>query len=351
MTHYMDRLRNRLAAGADRIRQLGGAAPARTGAALAMRVLLVGAAVVAAVVSSAALYGLFYRLYVPQLMHQAPVHLQYAANGTAAEVSFVAAAHYKFLSTSQAYTVALDLHVPASETNRALGVFMVELELRDRRGRAVHRSARAAMLPYRSAGVRALQTLVRAVPLALGLADESTWLHVPLLERAFDRHFTPITHAHVALSKPVQTYAASVTIRAQFSGLRYWMYYWRLPTALVFVAAAVAWQLVLAAVAWSVLESYARARAAPAAPRADGQHAGLLALGGQRGSGLESSGLDSPEPKTPSLPGSPLVRALSFLDRQSAPSDSEADEQSVPDGSSQPQSLRRRASGRRADDN
>ncbi|KAJ2359748.1 hypothetical protein IW150_007700, partial [Coemansia sp. RSA 2607] len=105
----------------------------RTGLSTSVRLLLGSGAILAVLVSSITLYLAFYRLYVPKLVHQSPVYLQYpAANSgqnTTAVVNFVSAHSYKFLSTSQAYTVALRLTAPASEENLALGSFMVTVEL------------------------------------------------------------------------------------------------------------------------------------------------------------------------------------------------------------------------------
>ncbi|KAJ2159107.1 hypothetical protein GGF46_003262 [Coemansia sp. RSA 552] len=317
------------------------------GASVAVRLMLAAAAIVAAVVSSVALYAAFYKLYVPLLLHQAPVHLQYPPQGfgnTTATVSFVPKSNYKFLSTSQAYTVSLDLDVPTSDANRQIGNFMVFLELCDRRARAVHRSARPSILPYQSLPVRLLATAVRAVPLALGLSREATRIHIPLLEEMYDAHFSPVTSARIALSQPLQVYSAQISIRAQFAGLRYWMYYWRLPTSLLFIASAVVCQLVFAAISWSVLESYAQRTRTAALP-------------------APTLGDDDSEPQTQpsSAHGSPIVRAMSFFDHQHG---SGSRDQNVPDSaddlgsaglgspllslSRRPssQSLRRRVSGR-----
>ncbi|KAJ2516625.1 hypothetical protein H4217_004465 [Coemansia sp. RSA 1939] len=234
----------------------------RKGASVVVRMMLVGAALSVVVFTSVALYGIFYRLYVPQLLHESPVYFHYPApsgagsSNTTAVVTFVPESDYKFLSTSQAYRVSLELEVPTSDTNQQVGSFMVYLELQTRRGVVVGQSARPAIMQYRSRMVRIMQTAVWAVPLALGLSREAEHLHVELVDVLYDRHFSPITSAHIALSKPLQVYGARLVICAQFSGLRYWMYYWRLPTAIVFIAAAVVWQALLTAGAWSVFESY-----------------------------------------------------------------------------------------------
>ncbi|KAJ2682670.1 hypothetical protein H4R19_007093, partial [Coemansia spiralis] len=137
-----------------------------------------------------------------------------------------------------------------------IGNFMVAIEMRNRQGAAMHQSARPSIVPYRSRLVRLMRTAVHAVPLALGLSRESLCLHIPLIDNMYDQHFSPITHAHISLSHPLQVYAAHITIRAQFTGLRYWMYYWSLPAALVFVSFGVVWQLIVSAIAWAILESH-----------------------------------------------------------------------------------------------
>ncbi|KAJ2052649.1 hypothetical protein GGI08_004978 [Coemansia sp. S2] len=230
---------------------------ARSGASLAIRVTLATAALATVLVSSAVLYGMFYKLYVPKLLHEASVHLQYtSATNTSAYIGFVKKPNYRFLSTSQAYTVTLDLHVPTSEYNEKLGNFMISLDMLDAKAGLVYHAARAAILPYRSTAVRHLRTAVRAIPLALGLLEETTVLRVELATDLYDRMYSPIVAARLALSQPLQVYSATLTVAARFDGLRYWMYYWRTPVASLFISIAAMWQIVLMGVAWSVLEAY-----------------------------------------------------------------------------------------------
>ncbi|KAJ2547762.1 hypothetical protein GGH95_006569 [Coemansia sp. RSA 1836] len=237
----------------------------RSSASLAIRVTLGMAAIAAVLFSSAALYGMFYKLYVPKLLHEAPVHLQYTSpDNTSAFIEFVKRPNYRFLSTSQVYTVTLDLNVPTSEYNEKLGNVMVSLDMLDTNGGLVYHAARAAILPYRSAAVRYLQTALRAIPLALGMSRESTMLSVVLADDLYDRLYSPIVAARLALSHPLQVYSASLILAARFGGLRYWMYYWRTPVAVLFISLAAIWQLILMAVAWSVLEAYTSRSTAPA---------------------------------------------------------------------------------------
>ncbi|KAJ2723340.1 hypothetical protein GGI07_002693 [Coemansia sp. Benny D115] len=109
----------------------------RTGASVAVRLILASAALFTVILSSTLLYATFYRLYVPTLLHEAPVYLQYGDSLTTASVDFVPHANYKFLSTSQPYTVHLELYVPESEANQEMANFMVTLDLCDRMNRTV----------------------------------------------------------------------------------------------------------------------------------------------------------------------------------------------------------------------
>ncbi|KAJ2780732.1 hypothetical protein H4R18_003283 [Coemansia javaensis] len=322
--------------------------------AVAVRALLASAAVGVVALTTLALYVLFYRLYVPQLLHHAPVYLQYPASpsaNTTAVVNFVSAGDYKFLSTSQAYSVSLDLDVPTSEANQQIGNFMVGLELYNRWGAVAYQSARPSIVPYRSRAVRLLSTAARAVPLVLGLTREAVRLHIPLIEVMYDHHFSPIASARITLSRPLQVYAAHIDIRAQFSGLRYWMYYWRLPTTVVFVSAAVVWQLLVAAVVWAALETYAARPAAPhhrtprivAAPPSDASADESQDAASASGSVASDRGLLRLLPQqeqqkqkqhrhfsSASALGSPIARALGLLDPQPQPPQSLP---SVPDSS------------------
>ncbi|KAJ2869440.1 hypothetical protein FB639_004759 [Coemansia asiatica] len=206
--------------------------------------MLAGAVLVAIVLSSVLLYAIFYRLYVPTLLHQAPIYLQYDCidlENTMAMVSFVPERNYKFLSLSQAYAITLDLCVPTSAENWCLGNFM---------------SSHPAILCYRSGLIWHLHTLIQAPLVLLNWWQEDKSLYIDLINIMYDRHFLPTNFACILLSKLLQVYSASIVICAQFTGLHYWMYYWRLPTTLVFVSIAIVWQLVFTTIAWSVLESY-----------------------------------------------------------------------------------------------
>ncbi|KAJ2080116.1 hypothetical protein H4R24_003321 [Coemansia sp. RSA 988] len=286
-----------------------------TVASICTRIVLANIAFAIIVISSTVLYGVYYRLYVPQLMHQAPVYLQYPvlpSENTTADVTFVPDSDYKFLSMSQAYSVRLDLEVPTSGFNRDIGNFMVALDLKNRLGKSMYKSARPSILPYQSLPIRLLNTAVRAVPLVLGLTHESTYLEIPLLDSMYDRHLSPITHAHISMSKPLQVYSAHITICAQFSGLRYWMYYFRISTGVVFIASAVGWQLFLASIAWSALESYiSRSRRVTRAPSIPPGEDSAMELS----STSDGQKSQNAQQQLSSLPDSLSVSSPSFFDQ------------------------------------
>ncbi|KAJ2853822.1 hypothetical protein J3B02_002960 [Coemansia erecta] len=120
----------------------------------------------------------------------------------------------------------------------------------------VHQSSHPAILCYRSGLIWHLHTLIQAPLVLLNWWQEDKSLYIDLINIMYDRHFLPTNFACILLSKLLQVYSASIVICAQFTGLHYWMYYWRLPTTLVFVSIAIVWQLVFTTIAWSVLESY-----------------------------------------------------------------------------------------------
>ncbi|KAJ1960608.1 hypothetical protein GGI12_003707 [Dipsacomyces acuminosporus] len=288
----------------------------RSGVSLLVKATLAISALAAILFSSVTLYGIFYRLYVPRLMHEAPVYLQYQSpTSISANISLVPRSNYKFLSASQAYSVSLLLDVPTSDTNQALGNFMVSLDLCSRSGDPVRSSSRPSILPYRSSLVKAMHTAVNAVPLLLRLSKEATTLHVELMDDLYDKHSSPITNARISLSKPLQVYTARIVFLAEFSGLRYWMYYWRVPTAIVFIAIAVMWQLLFTVISWSVLETYTRSRLLPPLNSQRSTHA-------ERGSHAGSDLIQAVDQERRSADGAPRLQHDTAMGSKEEPKDS-----------------------------
>ncbi|RKP36223.1 putative adipose-regulatory protein-domain-containing protein, partial [Dimargaris cristalligena] len=214
--------------------------------------LAVGLAVFFALLSYASLYYLL----IPQLSHELPVYFNYAAlpQPAVALVPIAPDGESQVFSSAQGYVVSLRLRLPTSSTNRQLGNFMVSADLKDSQNQTVYHSNRPGLLHYQSTITRTLATFMRAVPLLLGWGGEAQELRIVLLENMVDQKHNPITHMYVTLSNPaLQTYSATAHFDVQFTGLRFYMYYWSAPTAAVFVMLSIMWQVFAALVAWRVL--------------------------------------------------------------------------------------------------
>ncbi|KAJ1976341.1 hypothetical protein H4R34_004014 [Dimargaris verticillata] len=227
--------------------------------------ILASAALVAMLSIAVGLYGLLYYTFIPPQSKQFPAYLQYP-QGTAAGSKVPAATarvpissnnRAQVLSSTQTYTVSVDLVVPTSPANRRQGNFMVGLDLVGSSGDKCYSEQRPALLPYQSTVVRAIRTLFQALPLALQWTREAQDVRVVMAEAYTDARYNPAVEAYVAISNPaLQVYSARVSFDIQYSGLRYWMYYWPWTSATAFVALALFWQMVLALFSWHILSTY-----------------------------------------------------------------------------------------------
>lgn len=86
------------------------------------------------------------------------------------------------LRHEQTYDVFVRLHVPTSDINFDLGNFMVQTWLQTREGDTVVHSSRPAILRYQSKAQRVLHVFAKALPLLVGLTEESQVITVPIIE-------------------------------------------------------------------------------------------------------------------------------------------------------------------------
>ncbi|KAG0027754.1 Berardinelli-Seip congenital lipodystrophy 2 (seipin) [Podila clonocystis] len=221
-------------------------------------ILLVGVSIAA--------YLSFYWLYIPQRGHVGQVHLQYEkprlpgvmTAGPSAEVDFSRGGRYgQFLRADQAYDISVNLAVPTSEQNVAIGNFMVIVTLLRADGKIVMSSSRPAILTYQSQPLRLMRTAWKVVPLVLDWSKEDQVLKVPMIENYVEDSANPVTRAYVEISHPdLQVYRSTIHIDAHFHGLRYFMYYWKVSTALVFMAVFIFWEIIFSVVTWQVLAGW-----------------------------------------------------------------------------------------------
>ncbi|KAF9312778.1 Berardinelli-Seip congenital lipodystrophy 2 (seipin) [Podila horticola] len=221
-------------------------------------ILLVGVSVAA--------YLSFYWLYIPQRGHVGQVHLQYEkprlpgamTAGPSAEIDFSRGGKYgQFLRADQAYDISVNLAVPTSEQNVAIGNFMVVVTLLRADGKIIMSSSRPAILTYQSQPLRLMRTAWKAVPLVLDWSKEDQVLKVPMIENYIEDSANPVTRAYVEISHPdLQVYRSTIHIDAHFHGLRYFMYYWKVSTALVFMSVFIFWEIIFSVVTWQVLAGW-----------------------------------------------------------------------------------------------
>lgn len=180
------------------------------------------------------MYGMFYYVYIPAVSHVRPVFLQFETSCQTGVCTFPSAnvtlgkrGQDQLLARGQPYKIVLDLEMPESETNRRLGMFMVKLSMYARDGQVLKSSFRSALLHYKSPLLRFLYTLVFSPFLLVGSAEEKQIVSVSLFESYEEDPEKAAYGAFVELhSRTVEVYSAFLRIHADFTGLRYYMYYW-----------------------------------------------------------------------------------------------------------------------------
>jgi hypothetical protein len=141
------------------------------------------------------------------------------------------------LMPGQAYTVVIDLVVPESPVNVEHGPLMVETELFGEKLSSSHllaKSRRPVFLKYKSTFVRYLQNVFFSLPLGLGLVREEQKVSVFAFDRFVESRKNHLVNAKVTLkTRKLEVYNARLKIVAELSGVRYFMYHWFFPSAVV----------------------------------------------------------------------------------------------------------------------
>ncbi|KAL3430742.1 putative adipose-regulatory protein-domain-containing protein [Aspergillus tetrazonus] len=193
---------------------------------------------------SALAYGVFYYNFIPRVGLERIVHLQFGDGHP-----WGIAALESGLISSQAYDVHVELELPRTPSNLATGNFMLDLTLLSQSSTSartvgeiaappISHSRRPAILTYASPLVD-ISSKVSFMPLyVLGWKREAERLAVPMMERVeFSRgtHNVPDTlRLEIQSEEKMQFYSAKVKFTASFTGLRWIMYHWRIPSFFVF---------------------------------------------------------------------------------------------------------------------
>ncbi|GAB0202038.1 seipin [Grus japonensis] len=193
------------------------------------------------------LYGSFYYSYVPAVAFVRPVHYAFRTDCGSpgpelcsfptANVSLLGRNREKVLLYGQLYRISLELELPESPANRALGMFMVTITCYGAGGRPLASAARAAMLHYRSRLLRTLDTVAFAGLFLAGFAEQKQTVEVELYSHYREDSYAPTVGAVLQIqSRRIQLYGARLRVHAHFTGLRYLLYHFPLTSALLGVA-------------------------------------------------------------------------------------------------------------------
>ncbi|XP_057284189.1 seipin [Pezoporus wallicus] len=223
------------------------------------------------------LYGTFYYSYVPAVAFVRPVHYAFRTDCGSpgpelcsfptANVSLLGGNREKVLLYGQLYRISLELELPESPVNRALGMFMVTITCYGAGGRPLASAARPAMLHYRSRLLRTLDTVAFAALFLSGFAEQKQTVEVELYSHYREDSYEPTLGAVLEIqSKRIQLYRAQLRVHAHFTGLRYLLYHFPVTSALLGVAGNFA-LLSLLLLAGYLQWAWRRARPAPAASR------------------------------------------------------------------------------------
>ncbi|XP_045174791.2 seipin-like isoform X2 [Mercenaria mercenaria] len=188
------------------------------------------------------LYGSYYYYYVPVVAQERPVYFHFSVCETGvgmcsfptANISLVKQGKNEVFKVGQSYRIVLDLDVPESDSNRFIGMFMIEMRLYNRHGEFVQTSARATSVQYKSDLLRILETFAFSPMFLFGYMHQKQFLHVELFPDFMDNAYNPSVGLTVEVqSKKVEIYTAVLKIFAQFSGIRYFLYYWPVTSAII----------------------------------------------------------------------------------------------------------------------
>ncbi|KAJ5095512.1 hypothetical protein NUU61_004868 [Penicillium alfredii] len=247
--------------------------------------LFLGAALLLFGVSGFA-YGVFYLRFIPTVGLEREVHLQFGTDSVANSDGHpwgTASVDSKFVSL-QPYDVAVTLELPRTPSNLDTGNFMVDLALFSRPAASVlpgstnalnrlSHSRRPAILTYTSPLVDVARRLARLPLYVVGWRREAEMLEVPMMEKVeFQRGARNLPQSlrlEIQSDGKMQVYSARVEFRAQFTGLRYFMYRWKLTSFVVF--SSVFWSLSLASAGatWLLLTWALRPQETPESIKAE----------------------------------------------------------------------------------
>jgi len=159
------------------------------------------------------------------------------------------------LYSGQSYDVFVEMSLAESGANMALGTFMITTELIASDGITLALSKRPASLRYASPLTLAFKDALFALPRALGLFHPSSRqvIRMHALEGYVESSIAEEAVAGIRVTvstEQLHLYDAKMTLLCDMSGIRYFMYHWRLATAICFVSICASWQFCFGAAAY-----------------------------------------------------------------------------------------------------
>jgi len=200
-------------------------------------------------------YCLFYFLYIPQIAHSLPVYFQYYNNieqpTAEVDLSLNSWRQNGILTGGQYYNVLMELNVPDSKHNYDLGNFMINLTFKNSLNETVAYSSRPCIVKYKSFIQKNVESIVKSVPNFFEVTQESQTIFLPLIESYMEDEEVSTTKAVLTLStKELHLNSAKLNFEARFHGLRYYMYHWKLLTAVLLISIFMFWEIVVTFLLW-----------------------------------------------------------------------------------------------------
>ncbi|KAJ9353570.1 hypothetical protein DTO027B9_5272 [Paecilomyces variotii] len=211
-------------------------------------------------------YWILYFRFVPQIGLERDVHLQFG-NGHPWGTAILDSE----LASLQAYDVSVTLELPRTPSNLAAGNFMLDLSLYSRPSKSIitaantstqvlSHSRRPAILTYASSVVDTAHKVSRLPFYVFGWRREAETLEVDMMEQVEFakgwRNLPASLRLEIQSTERMQVYSAKVKFLARFTGLRWFMYRWKITSFLIFSGMFWGVSMASSAIAWLILSSY-----------------------------------------------------------------------------------------------
>lgn len=161
------------------------------------------------------------------------------------------------MSPGQSYRITLYLDMPDSEINAHSGAFGLRTTIFDSKNRVTTQQHRILQLKYKSRLIRYIESFLYLPFYIIGLAEERHQTAYDLFTRYVEKgRGRESSMLELEIDNPeIQIYDAWVTIQAQFTGLRYFMYYWPIISA-IFISSIIFTILTVIIAIYSVLSQF-----------------------------------------------------------------------------------------------